>query len=115
MSSPTPAKTRPSRRAAVCIEEREEILRGLGRGNSLSAVARKLGRCTSTVSREVGANGGRDGYRVWPAHQGARERARRPKTEKLSYAPLAERVSGDLEKLGSPGRSTKHGPLDGRL
>ena len=59
------------RRGALCIEEREEILRGLSRGSSLSAIARQLGRCTSTVSREVGANGGRDGYRVWPAHQRA--------------------------------------------
>ncbi len=90
------------RRGALSIEEREEILRGLSRGDSLSAIARQLGRCTSTVSREVSANGGRDDYRIWPAHQRARERARRPKAKKLNYAPLAKRVTGDLEKLWSP-------------
>jgi IS30 family transposase len=87
---------------ALTIEEREEILRGLSRGDSFSAVARRLGRHTSSVSREVNANGGRDNYRVWPAHQRARQLARRPKPKKLSHAPLATRVTEDLEKLWSP-------------
>jgi IS30 family transposase len=90
------------RRGALCIEEREEILRGLSRDDSLSSIARQLGRSTSSVSREVSANGGRDDYRIWPAHQRARESAKRPKATKLSYAPLAKRVSEDLEKLWSP-------------
>ncbi len=90
------------RRGALSIDEREEILRGLSRGDSLSEVARQLGRHTSTVSREVKVNGGRDDYRIWPAHQRARACAKRPKTTKLSYAPLAKRVTEDLEKLWSP-------------
>ena len=52
------------RRGALSIEEREEILRGLSREDSLSAVARHLGRHTSRVSREVKANGGRVSYRI---------------------------------------------------
>jgi IS30 family transposase len=96
-----PIEWRP-RSGALTIDEREEILRGLSRGDSLSAVARQLGRHTSSVSREVNENGGRDNYRVWPAHQRARQLARRPKTKKLSHAPLAKRVTEDLEKLWSP-------------
>jgi IS30 family transposase len=90
------------RRGALSIEEREEILRGLSREDSLSAIARQLGRHTSSVSREVKANGGRVDYRIWPAHQRAQQCAKRPKTSKLSYAPLAKRVTEDLEKLWSP-------------
>ena len=90
------------RRGALSIEEREEILRGLSHGDSLSAIALHLGRHTSSVSREVKANGGRVDYRIWPAHQRAQRCAKRPKTSKLSYAPLAKRVTEDLEKLWSP-------------
>jgi IS30 family transposase len=90
------------RRGALSIEEREEILRGLSREDSLSAIARHLSRHTSSVSREVKANGGRDHYRIWPAHQRAQQCAKRPKIRKLSYAPLAKRVTEDLEKLWSP-------------
>ena len=90
------------RRGSLSIEEREEILRGLSRDDSLSSIARQLGRSTSSVSREVKANGGRDDYRIWPAHQRAQRCAKRPKASKLSYAPLAKRVTEDLEKLWSP-------------
>ena len=90
------------RRGALSIEEREEILRGLSRGDTLRSIASGLARHTSTVSREVKANGGRDNYRIWPAHLRARQCAKRPKMKKLSYAPLARRVTEDLEKLWSP-------------
>ena len=90
------------RGGALTIEEREEILRGLSRGDSFSEIARHLCRHTSSVSREVNENRGRDQYRIWPAHQRARERARRPKAKKLSHAPLAWRVTEDLLKLWSP-------------
>lgn len=90
------------RPGALSIAEREEILCGLSRGDSLSAIARQLHRFPSTVSREVGANGDREHYRVWPAHCRTRELSKRPKTKKLSYAPLAMRVRADLERLWSP-------------
>ena len=42
----------------LSAEEREEILLGLARGESMSAIARSLGRAPSTITREVAANGG---------------------------------------------------------
>ncbi len=54
------------------------------------------------MSREVGANGGRYGYRAWRAHQRAREQARRPKTPKLACPELAARVTGWLSEWWSP-------------
>src|SRR5215470_14235939 len=44
------------------IGEREQILLGISRGESLSALARRLGRVPSTITREVTANGGRESY-----------------------------------------------------
>jgi len=53
--------------------DREEILLGLHRGESMSAIACTLERSSSTVTREVKANGGPEAYRVWSAHIRARE------------------------------------------
>jgi len=70
---------RPRRRAARTLQsaEREEISRGLAAQWSIRAIARKLGRSASTISREVGRNGGREGYRATPADRLAWTRARR--------------------------------------
>ena len=57
------------------IADREEVLVGIRPGESLSAIARRIGRVPSVVTREVAANGGRDGYSAWAAHQRAREAA----------------------------------------
>ena len=62
----------------LTVADREEISIGLRAGESFTAIAARLGRAVSTVSREVAANGGRDQYRAWRAHQRAREQARRP-------------------------------------
>ena len=43
----------------LSAEEREEILVGLRDDESMSSIARRLGRSPSTVTREVAANGGR--------------------------------------------------------
>jgi IS30 family transposase len=66
----TPAQGRLS------IAEREEILLGLTRGESMSSIARGLGRSPSTVTREVATNGGSTHYRIWPAHVRASEQAK---------------------------------------
>jgi IS30 family transposase len=87
----------------LSLEERVEIRVGLERGCSFVALGRALGRATSTISREVNANGGRDGYRPVVAHRRAYELARRPKPTKLAANPvLCERVVADLEGWWSP-------------
>ena len=60
-----------------------EVSRGLAAGDSLRAVASRLGRAPSTISREVAANGGRDRYRAVMADEAAWGRAKRPKEQKL--------------------------------
>ena len=66
-------------RWALTLTEREEISRGLAAGDSMRAIALRLGRPASSVSREVGRNGGRRHYRALKADERAWERARRPK------------------------------------
>ena len=86
----------------LSLAEREEISLGLQAGESFAALAGRLGRATSTVSREVAAHGGRGGYRGWRAHQAAQAAARRPKVAKLACARLAAQVAEWLEELWSP-------------
>jgi transposase, IS30 family len=47
------------------ITDREEVLVGIRSGETLSAIARRIGRVPSVVTREVAANGGREGYSAW--------------------------------------------------
>ena len=90
-------------RLALTVAEREEISRGLAAGVSMGAIASKLGRVTSTVSREISRNGGRDRYRATEADQRAWDRARRPKQCKLAMnRPLARRVAAKLKQNWSP-------------
>ncbi|MFF8846440.1 helix-turn-helix domain-containing protein [Streptomyces sp. NPDC015127] len=58
-------------------QERQRIAAGLADGLSYAEVARRLDRPTSTISREVGRNGGPAGYRPQQAHQATVQRARR--------------------------------------
>src|ERR1700750_2903480 len=48
-------RRRPSRRRERCLTfaEREEISRGIARGESARAIGRTLGRSHTTVSREI--------------------------------------------------------------
>jgi len=84
------------------LSDREEISLSLQRGDSMTAIAGRLGRATSTVSREVSANGGRGNYRAWRAHQRAGAKCKRPKTPKLASQKLAAQVSEWLEDFWSP-------------
>jgi transposase, IS30 family len=86
----------------LTLADREEISLGLRDGDSFTAIAIRLGKAVSTVSREVVRNGGRNDYRAWRAHQQARDRARRPKTPKLSCARLAAQVTQWLQEWWSP-------------
>ncbi len=79
----------PRRRAVrhLTLHEREEISRGLARGESLWVIAGRLGRTPSTVSREVARNNGRVRYRAHRADRAAWGRARRPQRCKLATNP----------------------------
>jgi len=93
------------KRAERCLssEDREEIRAGLERGDKFTAIARALKRPTSTISREVNNNGGRDDYRAWAADRRATELARRPKACKLAVdGELREYVIGALQQRWSP-------------
>ncbi len=90
------------REGRLTVLDREQILVGLARGDTLTVIARGLGRAVSTVSREVKRGGGRDGYSAWRAHEDARERARRPKPFKFDSGRLLEAVTAQLAQLWSP-------------
>src|SRR5664279_4864137 len=96
----------------LSAEEREEILLGLARGESMSEIARSLGRAPSTITREVAANGGAVRYGAWKAHCRAEGSARRPKPAKLAHPPLVRQVTTWLERLWSPQEITERLRLD---
>jgi predicted transcriptional regulator len=58
-------------------QDRRRIATGLAEGRSYAEIARRLARPTSTISREVGRNGGPSDYRPERAHQATARRARR--------------------------------------
>jgi IS30 family transposase len=108
-SAPLGWEPRPG---CLTIRERERILLGIGRHESLSAIARALGRSPSTVTREVKANRGRERYSAWHAHERAREQARRPRPCKLRRGRLLREVSRRLEQLWSPQEISRRLALD---
>jgi transposase, IS30 family len=87
----------------LSLEEREQIAVGVARGESATAIARRSGRATSTITRELNANGGRDGYVACRADQRALKQARRPKRPKLARCPrLRAEVETRLTQRWSP-------------
>ncbi len=96
----------PERRRRSCAltpAEREEISRGLATGESLRAIARRLGRSASTVCREINRNGGRRRYRAQKADEKAWERARRPRRCLLAINErLRNMVASKLREDWSP-------------
>lgn len=90
-------------RLALTLAEREEISRALVIGHSIRAIATRIGRSPSTVSREIERNGGRVGYRANQADSAAWDRAHRPKRCKLAEnRALARVVTDKLRLLWSP-------------
>ena len=98
--------TPPARRRAVCAltsADREAISRGISAGDSVRAMARSLGRAASTLSREIGRNGGCHRYRALDADARAWQYAKRPKRCRLAItAPLRITVDAKLRKNWSP-------------
>src|ERR1700761_5327317 len=113
-------------RPRLSLLERERIMIGAARGESIRSIARGLGRAPSTVMREIekngrtrmapgryralhrfGANRGgwdaRSGYSASLAQQRTEARARRPKAGKLARCPaLCAQVQALLVKKYSP-------------
>jgi hypothetical protein len=98
----TPPVRRRSR-LALTLAEREEISRGLAAGRSVRSMAHALGRSPSTVSREIGRNGGSGRYRAEAADSRAWRQALRPKPCKLAvHDHLRQAVAAKLEVDWSP-------------
>lgn len=95
--------TTPYRRLSSA--EREEVSRDLAQGDSFSAIARRLGRTPSTISREVSKNSGKSGYRAFSAGNRARASAssrRGGKRRLIREDRLRTYVLGKLHKRWSP-------------
>lgn len=89
----------------IADTEREEISRGLVQGTSLSAIARQLGRATSTIANEVIRNSGITGYRAVSAsrHGRALASSRRNGKRRLGMEPvLRGHVLAKLTEHWSP-------------
>lgn len=96
-------RPRQRSRLALTTTEREEISRGLARGESLRHLARELGRAPSTISREIGRHGGRASYRAERADRRAWARARRPQPCRLASRPrLCRTIAAKLARQWSP-------------
>jgi len=92
-----PPRKRSTR--ALSLTEREEISIGLAIGLSIRAIATKLNRAPSSISREVGRNGGREHYRATSAEARALDDARRPKQCKLATNSRLRRLVAKKLKL----------------
>jgi transposase, IS30 family len=99
-----PRRGRNLKGRCLSFAEREEIALARARGETMRAIARRLGRSPSTISRELRRNADRDGgYRATTAHAMSYERASRPKPAKLATnLRLRELVQDDLRRRFSP-------------
>lgn len=97
-----PSAPMPKNRS-LSFAEREEIALECARGTGVRAIARKLGRSPSTISREIRRNsatrGGEFDYRAIAAQWHADRAAKRPKISKLAVNPalrdyVQDRLSG---------------------
>ena len=114
-----PRRGRDLKGRCLTFSEREEIALGRAGGESMRAIAGRLGRSPSTVSRELRRNAGCGGqpYRATSAHALAYERASRPKPSKLATnLALRKQVEQDLQRRYSPeqivGRLRQEFPQD---
>ena len=98
-----PPETRRRSALALRAAEREEISRGLARGESVRGIAARLGRAPSTISREIRRHGGATEYRAAAADEAAWQHARRPKLCRLAQnVRLRRMVERKLRSDWSP-------------
>jgi transposase, IS30 family len=90
------------------LTEREQIARGIDQHWTDTAIAAKLGRDQSVISREVTRNGGRDAYSAIRAQDRADRLRRRPQQRKLEYnSRLHDAVNDGLAQKWSPQQITR--------
>lgn len=83
--------------------ERQQIARGIDKKWTATAIAQKLGRHQSVVSREINRNGGRDAYCPIQAQQRADRLRSRPQQRKLEInSRLHDTVNEGLAQDWSP-------------
>ena len=95
-----PPRTRSA--LARTLAEREAISRGLASGQSMRSIASELDRSPSTISREIGRNGGQDSYRANQSDQTAWDRSLRPQTCKLVQNKVLAHIVADKLQLEWP-------------
>jgi DNA-binding transcriptional regulator GbsR (MarR family) len=89
--------------ARLTYQDREQISAWLTAGLGYAEIARRLGRPTSTISREVARNHDSGDYRAGRAQQAAAKRAPRRRPAPASQpAGFAEEFAGRLARTGLP-------------
>lgn len=83
----------------LTLEDRQSIAAGMAEGLAYAQIARRIGRPTSTVSREVARNGHSD-YTADAAQQATHRRARKPVTTSQANA-IADHKHAFVEELAS--------------
>jgi IS30 family transposase len=105
------------RGSVLVVEDRDEILRGICEELSGRAIAVRLGRDASVISREIARNGGREHYRVHSAQERFESLKPRPKRRKLEsdhrlHNVVAEKLLDDLSPQQISGRLVAEFPDD---
>lgn len=83
-------------------EDRRTIAAGLAAGLPYAEIARRLGRPTSTVSREIARNGGPHGYRADRAQEATTVRGRRMPGPAASGSGFEEQLVAMMIHTGLP-------------
>lgn len=92
-----------SRGRTISFEERECISRSIAVGISVAGIARRLGRDSSVISREIARHDGRDSYSAIRAQEQAERSRTRPREFKLETdTRLHDEVNQGLTKAWSP-------------
>ncbi|PJN29520.1 helix-turn-helix domain-containing protein [Kitasatospora sp. CB02891] len=83
----------------LTLQDRRQIATGLAEGLGYGEIARGLGRPTSTVTREIGRNGGPSGYRAERAQHATAQRSRRSRTAPAPRRTVPARVDLDRDPV----------------
>ena len=100
------------RPGCLTIRDRERILLGIGRGDSLSAIARPSGgRLRRSPGKSTLTVAGRS-YSAWRAHERARRAGSPAQALQAGRGKLQREVSRRLDQLWSPQEIARRLPLD---